>query len=116
MLKPQSEFPLLEKYKQYFPITDKVIFAYDGVIYTNEVLPPDLIVHEKTHLEQQERYGLDTWVDRYLNDIHFRAEMEQEAYKRQLNSIKDREYKHKIRLHIENTLKSGLYGDVVVKL
>lgn len=116
MLKPQSEFPLLERYKEYFPIHDRVVFAYGEHIYTNYPLSLDLLIHEKCHLEQQERYGLDIWVNSYLNDVEFRAKMEEEAYRKQLDSIKDREKKFKVKQHILSTLKSGLYGDVVVKL
>ena len=116
MLKPQSEFPLLERYKEYFPIHDRVVFAYGEHIYTNYPLTPDLLIHEKCHLEQQKRYGLDIWVERYLNNIEFRAKMEEEAYRKQLNSIKDREHRNHVRLQILSTIKSGLYGDSVVKL
>ena len=116
MLKPQSEFPLLEKYKEYFPIHDRVIFAYGEHIYTNYPLSPDLLLHENTHLEQQKRYGLDVWVDRYLNDVEFRVKMEQEAYRKQLGSIKDREYRFRVKTQVQKDINSGLYGDVVVKL
>jgi hypothetical protein len=116
VLKPQSEFPLLERYKKYFPIHDNVIFAYGEYIYTNYPLTPDLLIHEKTHLAQQKHYGLDIWVDKYLNNVEFRAKMEEEAYRKQLNSIKDREHRNKIKLQTLSTLASGLYGDSVVKL
>lgn len=116
MLKPQSEFPLLEKYKEHFPIHDRVIFAYGEYIYTNNPLSPDLLIHEKCHLEQQKKYGLDVWVERYLNDTEFRAKMEEEAYRKQLNSINDREHKFKVKLNIQKDIDSGLYGNVVVKL
>lgn len=116
MIKPQAEFPLLEKYKQHFPINDKVVFAYGEHIYSNSPIPPHLLIHEETHLEQQKRYGLDVWVNGYLSDADFRAKMEEEAYNKQLQSIKSREFRHKIKQQILSTIQSGLYGDSVIKL
>lgn len=113
MLKPQSEFPLLEKYKEKFPINQFTIFAYDGSIYCDYPLPPDLVVHETTHLKQQEKYGLDTWVDRYLNDNKFRLDMELEAYRKQLASIKDRELRFHVKQDCIDSLTSGLYGNLL---
>jgi hypothetical protein len=55
-MKPQKDFPLMERYKKVFPIDDKTIFAYNGDIYCNYPLPPDLIIHEETHLRQQEKH------------------------------------------------------------
>lgn len=117
VIRPQKEFPLLEKYKQYFPITDNVIFAYDHVIYSNSPLSPDLIVHEMTHFKQQDEIGLDTWVDLYLNDIHFRTSQEQEAYRKQINSLKNREERFRLKNQILSHIKeTGLYGDITITL
>ncbi len=113
MLKPQSEFPLLERYREIFPISDKTIFAYNGNIYTNYNLPPDLIVHEERHLEQQDKEGLDIWVENFLNKTDKRLEYELDAYRTQLKSIKDREQRHRIRLESAQHLSSGLYGDII---
>ena len=115
MLKPQKEFPLLERYSKVFPITEFTIFAYDGDIYCNYPLPPDLIVHEETHLKQQEKYGLDNWVEEYLNDKEFRLKMEVEAYKKQLASIKDREFRFHVKQDCIDTLTSSLYGNLCTK-
>lgn len=114
MIKPQSEFPLIDIYKKHFPIHDRVVFAYGDCIYTNYPLTQDLLIHEKTHLEQQKKYGLDVWVDKYLNDIHFRAKMEEEAYKKQLESIKDRNQRFRIKLQIQKDINSGLYGEAKI--
>ena len=62
MFKPQHEFLLLDKYKEKFTITDRTIFAYDGVIYTNSILPSHLVEHESCHFKQQKKYGLDNWL------------------------------------------------------
>lgn len=113
MIRPQSEFPLLNRYKEKFPITNNTIFAYDNVIYCNYELPHDLVVHEMTHHKQQEKYGLDNWVEQYLNDNFFRLKMEVEAYRKQLDSIKDRNFRSKVRQESVSHLASDLYGNIV---
>jgi hypothetical protein len=112
-MKPQSEFPLLEDYKKVFAITYKTIFAYDDIIYTNYPLPPDLLVHEKYHLQRQAKQGVDIWVANFLTDPEFRLEEEALAYKAQLESIKDRELRNKIRIESARNLSSSLYGNII---
>lgn len=115
MIKPQKEFPLLDEYAKIFDITDNTIFAYDHDIYTNNPLPPDLIIHEETHHKQQDKYGLDTWVTYYLTDTEFRLKMEVEAYRKQLESIKDREQRFHLRMECIKHLTSSLYGNIISK-
>lgn len=113
MLKPQVEFPLMERYKKAFPaINNQTIIAYDKDIYTNYALPPDLLIHEQRHLAQQEKYGLENWVEYFLKDAEFRMKMELDAYREQLKSIKDREFRNKVRLASAKTLSSELYGNI----
>jgi DNA-binding Xre family transcriptional regulator len=114
-IKPQVEFPLIKEYAQYFDITPRTIFAWNNAIYTNYALPNDLLIHERTHLEQQEREGLEHWVKNYLNNPEYRLKQEIEAYKHQLSMIKDREYRNKIRLESIETLCSSLYGNIISK-
>lgn len=114
-IRPQAEFPLIEKYRGVFRVTDRTIFAYDDIIYTDYTLPPDLIVHEQTHFKQQEKFGLDNWVEQYLTDERFRLEMEIEAYQNQLKSIKDRNLRFAVRMDSVNALTSGLYGDIITR-
>lgn len=113
LARPQLEFPLLEEYRKHFKITDGTIFAYDNCIYTNHDLPHDLLIHELTHLEQQKRDGLHYWVTNYLNDTNYRLKQESEAYKRQLESIKDRNWRAKIRMESATNLSSDLYGNII---
>ena len=113
MFKPQNEFPLLNKYREKFTITDRTIFAYDGVIYTNNDLPEHLIIHEQTHFKQQKRYGLADWVNAYLEDSEFRLKMEIEAYKNQLNSVKDRNQRNFLKIKCAEDLSSSLYGGII---
>lgn len=113
VLKPQKDFPLIEEYKKIFDITENTIFAYGEDIYTDNLLPPDLMVHENTHLEQQKKYGLDEWVAKYLTDTQFRLQMEVEAYRNQLNSMNDREKRFHVKRECIKNLCSSLYGNIV---
>lgn len=113
-MKPQSKFPLLDRYKEVFPITERTIFPYDREIYTNYPLTPDLLVHEQEHLRQQKEIGLDKWVHFYLSDGEFRLEMELEAYKSQLSSLPRKE-KRRVRKECIKTLSSNLYGNIISK-
>jgi hypothetical protein len=108
-----SEFPLLKKYKEKFAINENTIFAYDSVIYTNYDLPEHLIIHEQTHLKQQERYGLANWVNAYLEDSEFRLKMEIEAYRKQLASVKDRNERNNLKIKCCQDLSSALYGNLL---
>ena len=113
MIKNQLDFPLLEEFKKRFLVTEETIFAYNGNIYSDKYLPNDIIVHEEEHLRQQEEYGLNEWVDGYLNDDKFRLKMEIKAYRKQIDYIKDRNQKHLTRLKCSEALSSGLYGYVL---
>ena len=113
ILYPQSEFPLLKEYSKHFDITPSTIFAYDHKIYSNNSLPEHLIVHEQTHHKQQDEYGLDNWVEKYLNDNKFRLLMEIEAYQTQLKSIKDRNSRAKVAMESAKNLSSSLYGNII---
>lgn len=113
VFRPQSEFPLIKEYQKVFKIDDRTIFAYDNKIYSNYDLTPDLIVHEYTHWKQQAEIGLDKWVELYLKSPEFRLEMELEAYKRQLESIKDRNTRDKVRIFSAQALSSELYGNLL---
>jgi len=115
-IKSQNHFPLLEKYKKVFPSINKfTIFAYDGVIYSNTKLPDHLIVHENTHLKQQEKDGLEFWVENYLNDPSYRLKQEIEAYRNQIHSIKDRNLRAQVLIHCVNDLSGPLYGNIISK-
>ncbi len=110
---PQNQFPLLEKYKNYFEIDENTIFAYDNKIYSNNELPNHLIIHEQTHHKQQDRDGLEYWVDNYLNNKEYRLTQEIEAYKNQLKSIKDRNDRAKVWQESARNLSSPLYGNLL---
>lgn len=113
VIRPQSEFPHLEAFKARFAVTNDTIFAWDKVIYTNNQLPNHLIVHERTHHEQQTRYGLEEWLRQYLHDDKFRLRMELEAYIHQLVVVSDRNHKLRLRQECARNLSSELYGNII---
>lgn len=113
MIRPQVDFPLMEKYKEKFAITDDTIFAYGDCIYTNNALPQDILIHEMCHLNQQATVGLDNWVEQFLNDPQARLRFELEAYRVQLHTIKDRNQRDRRRRESARNLSSALYGNII---
>lgn len=112
-IKPQNEFPLMEQYKELFDIDDNTIFALAEDIYTNNPLPPEILVHENIHLKQQAEVGVKEWVYDFLYTPSKRLEYEIEAYRAQLDFIKDRNKKAKDRVQCAKNLSSGLYGNII---
>ena len=112
-IEAQKDFPLYEKFSEKFPVTKNTIFAYDDVIYTDYNLPDHLIIHEQTHHTQQKRDGLEYWVENYLNNPEYRLKQEIEAYKNQINSIKDRNLRAKILMECSRNLASDLYSSII---
>ena len=110
MIRPQAEFPYLKRFQEKFKTDENTIFAWDDVIYCRQDLPNDLIIHERTHHEQQHRDGLDFWLENYLNSPEYRLKCEKEAYIQQLRSISDREVRNKIKIQSAKQLSSPLYG------
>lgn len=112
-IKPQKDFPLMDEYRKLFAITNKTIFALADTIYTDYDLTPDLLVHELVHLEQQRRVGTTEWVYDFLEYPDKRLKYELEAYRKQLQSIKDRNYRAKVRWSSADNLSSPLYGNII---
>lgn len=110
---PQNMFPYLEEYKLRFAVTDKTVFAWDDKIYANYELPKHLLIHEKVHHKQQKNWGLENWRKLYLDDKVFRAMQEMEAYIVEIESIKDRNQRHKHKIHCAKTISSDLYGNMI---
>lgn len=109
-IRSQIEFPLLRKYSKKFKITSHTIFAYNNIIYCNFPLTPDLLIHEKEHLRQQNEIGLDKWVFNFLNNPKERLEYELKAYKLQISSIKDGNQRLRTKIQCAKDLSSSLYG------
>lgn len=107
---PLNKFRRLKEFSKVFKINEDTVIAYDGNIYSNKPLHPDVLVHEMEHLRQQKEHGLLNFTDKYLNNKEFRMEMERLAYKKQLESIKDEGLREAVRKDAIIGLCSGLYG------
>ena len=107
---PLNKFRRLKEFSKVFKINEDTVIAYDGNIYSNKPLHPDVLVHEMEHLRQQKEHGLLNFTDKYLNNKEFRMEMERLAYKKQLESIKDEGLREAVRKDVIIGLCSGLYG------
>lgn len=95
-----------------------VVYAYRDTIYApglhwKHELPPDLVVHECVHLEQQASIGADEWWVRYVDDPMFRLQQEVEAYRAQIASHSDRPSRRECKRRVARDLASGLYGRLV---
>lgn len=112
---PLNRFRRLKEFSKVFKINEDTVIAYDGNIYANKPLYPDVLEHEKVHLRQQKKHGLLNFTNKYLNNRTFRLEMEAEAYKRQLESIEDLDLREAVRKDIIIGLMSGLYGKMSKK-
>lgn len=92
-----------------------VIFAYSPAVYvpSGRPLPPHLVEHEKTHLEQQ---GADPagWWKRYLDDLNFRFDQELEAHVAEYDEFcrtrRDRNVRSSYLHAIARRLAGSLYG------
>ena len=111
--KPVSEFPLLKKYKKRFNVPEGIAYPYGDTIYTDDPLPDYLVVHESEHLRQQQVYGLKKWIKRYFKEDEFRLDMEMLAYKKQLESVKDRNLRNEYHLIAARELSGDLYGNLI---
>lgn len=71
-----------------FEIDDaETIYTYGNIIYDARTstysLDQSVIEHEKVHMRQQAKVGVDVWWKLYLTDKQLRREYEIEAYQRQ---------------------------------
>ena len=96
-----------------------VIFAYGDKIYNpfNAIIPDDLIVHEETHMHQQEKFGdIKKWWIKYLDDSEFRLSQELEAYRIQYKYSKEnysRQMRKALLKRIAKDLSSPVYGNII---
>lgn len=115
--------PRIEQIEARFgKLPDSVIFAWGDTIFVpgGAMLPPWLLEHELTHLDQQKDFGgVDPWWDRYLIDDGFRLEMELEAhqveYKMFCRAHPDRNLRVQYLHSIASRLSDELYGSVITK-
>jgi len=116
-LRPQSEFPYITEYRQNFPITDDTIFVFKDKIFSNlKEIPYDVVIHERTHLDQQFKIGAKKWIELYITDKEFRLKQELEAYREQLKEVRktgDREEYAHILVECCRNISSPLYGKMI---
>jgi hypothetical protein len=77
--------PVFEAAHKQFQINDNsTVYAYGDTLHNpaNIYLEIDILVHEETHMMQQQVYegGAKGWWERYLSDPAFRTSQEIEAY------------------------------------
>lgn len=100
---------------------ERTLFTYGDTIYNpgGFVIPPDLVEHERTHIEQQggNAEGAALWWGKFLRDPQFRVEQEGRAYGRQLaffqRQEKDEEKRRKAQERLARSLSSPLYGNCI---
>lgn len=93
-----------------------VIFTWGETIHCKFPLSPSLIAHEMTHVEQQAN-GVVLWWSKYLDDPAFRLSQELEAYRNQVNfikqQVKDRNKKAVMIHEICQHLSGPMYGNII---
>jgi hypothetical protein len=93
-----------------------VIITYGDTVYCKYDLGQDKIVHESTHIKQQEKIDKDEWWNKYLEDKDFRLSQEVEAYRNEAKfirkSIKDRNSQARLLHQIYIDLSSSIYGNI----
>lgn len=95
MAKILEEYPPnWEFIKQKFPGIEgaPIVVTYGDTIYNPHKahLPDHLIAHEEVHMRQQAAHpgGIEAYMHKFADDIHFRLEVEIEAYITQLRFIR----------------------------
>jgi hypothetical protein len=114
----QQKPPIYDKCVEHFGVDweDGVIFTYGDTIYCKYDLSENKIVHESTHIKQQDD-DPDEWWNKYFNDPEFRLQQELEAYKNESvwinKNIKDRNYKTLLITENARALSSKMYGNII---
>ena len=120
MIKISTEKPsVYEKLREAFGIDWEtgVYITYGDTVYCKDgYLPPNVIVHEQVHIDQQKGWNLDEYVDKFINDKQFRFEKEVEAFQAEAkwmrSNIKDRNELH-TRLDWMWKKMATHYGDMI---
>lgn len=111
--------PIYDKLKDKFDIDWErgIIITYGQDIYCKYDLHPAKIVHELTHVKQQEGVGAERWYLNYINDKEFRLKQELEAYKNEIDfykdTIKDRNQRFNLIRSVYLDISSGIYGNMI---
>ena len=91
-----------------------IIIANGDTLHSKNPISTQKVVHELTHLKQQEQWGIDKWWKKYLDDKVFRLYQEAEAYGEEVKwikkHIKDRNQKFNLILQLQKDMSSPMYG------
>jgi hypothetical protein len=94
-----------------------VIITYGDTIYCKWKVKEPKLTHEKVHIKQQKEMGVDEWWDKYLSDEQFRLQQELEAYKAEIEWIKENVkgfvLKDKMISKIIMDISSDMYGGII---
>ena len=66
-----------------------VIITYGDTVYCKFNISDDLKVHEETHVRQQNEMGKELWWEKYFDNKKFRLSQEVEAYRNQMEYIRN---------------------------
>ena len=111
--------PNYDKLKAVFTLHKGIVFTYGDVIYNPDGLKINrpLLKHEETHFEQQKKYGVEDWWDRYMMQTAFRLSQEipafQAQYKEAKKKLKDKNWQYRYLLQLAGQLSSELYGKLI---
>lgn len=102
-------------------IPRNVYYTYGDTIYNPDKLdiPPEIIAHEKVHMEQQKYNDKDAalWWGKYLREPEFRLDQEARGYGRQYEVIcgiiKDRNKRNKYLFQLAKSLSGPLYNNII---
>lgn len=88
-----SRPPNWEEVTARFEVPRGAVFTFGDTIHNPDggLCPPDLLVHEQVHREQQAKAGgPEAWWARYLRDDAWRLQQELEAYRKQFAWVSPR--------------------------
>lgn len=103
-----------------FPMASRmgVIFAYAPNIYApGGRVPPEIIAHERVHIQRQEHIGVELWWARYLVDTDFRYKEELLAHRAEyhylIGETASRQVRRVALKQVARKLAAPLYGKLV---
>ena|SRR3990167_2183881 len=108
--------PNIDSIKLALGIYPDTLYCFGDTIYYPEgkEVPDDVQVHEKVHIEQQNKYSSpEVWWTKYLLDKEFRLEQELEAYALQYKWVREQYEDHRAHaeclFEISDNLRSPRY-------
>lgn len=98
---------------------DGIIVTYGDTYYSQAEVEPDLVAHETVHMRQQIEMGIEEWWDKYCLEPKFRLSQEIEAYRAQVQYLRDntesmsRNERRARIMHMALALSSHIYGNII---